>query len=365
MNALNAIEKVKIDQSEVKDITNLYEHKGKDFYYKETLKKEIPGITNHIVSTTVRIIMDKRGIEVSDSRLRLLITKDSPAKNKDEHMVKNIASIIKTFADHISNFDLISNQFLNVARMLFHGVKNIDFRKVKKKVQENLLTVEKTVNTRSLLDEMLIKYDSLLKSRKYEIVSVVASFYVDFMMQEIFNDENEFIGYFILYALLFREDFELFRFTTFFESLYNNIDVLKDTLAQSEFNWENGYPNVSYITKTLRKIMIQSYAKIDRLMSSKEITQANQKTNMIEYTILKRMPDVFTKEMVKESHPDASKITIDRTFARLRDENKIRPNGTGRSATWTRVYKEEKFSEDQMMRQFTLADYVPEEDEDR
>ncbi|MCR5705273.1 MAG: hypothetical protein K6G48_00505 [Acholeplasmatales bacterium] len=365
MNALNNVDSIKIDQSEVKDVTNLYEHKGKDFYYKETLKKEMQGLTNMIILQNIKVLAEIRELKVAESRYKILIKPEAKPKNKEEQMIKNIADVLRTFAEHIDQFDLLSNQFLNLAKSLFKDIKGIEFTKKKKLEQINLITTEKTINTRNLLDEMLIKYSSLLKSRKYEIVSLVASFLIDFIMEGIFNDENEFIALFVVYALLFKEDFELFRFNPFFEAYHNNMDEYKDSLAKSEFGWAGGYPNASYITKTLRKIMIESYSRIDIMIKGRTITQSNQKTNMIESTILKRLPEVFTKADIAAYHPEASKTTIDRTLARLRDENKIKPNGTGRSASWVKIYKEDKFNKDQLMKQFTIADYVPEEDEDR
>jgi hypothetical protein len=188
MNALKNVDSIKIDQSEVKDVTNLYEHKGKDFYYKETLKKEMQGLTNMIVLQNVKILAEIRKLNVADSRFKVLIKPEAKPKNKDEQMVKNIADVIRTFADNIDQFDLLSNQFLNLAKLLFKGVKKIEFKKSTKMVQNNLITEKKEVNTRNIIDEMLQKYSSLLKSRKYETVSLVASFLIDFIMEDIFNE---------------------------------------------------------------------------------------------------------------------------------------------------------------------------------
>ncbi len=360
--ALNNIDTLKIDQSEVKDITNLYEHKGKDFYYKETLKTEMQGVTTDVIIRNCKVVMNMRELNVSDSRFRSIVKRKTKPKNKDEHMIENVAIICDAFAKHIKEFDLNPNQFLNLGKLLFCEVKKISFRSYTTKEQENLLTVEKKHNTRDVLEAMLIKYESIIKSNKYEPVSVVSSFYIDYMMEDIFNDENEFIGIFILYALLFRQGFELFRFTSFVEEINNKYDMFKDALAKSEHGWYEGYPNACHLTSVLRRIMIDCYQKIDMLMHSKEITKSNQKTDMIELTILKRLPDVFTKEMIKDLCTDASQTTIDRTLKRLREENKIIPNGTGRSAKWTKIYKEQNFDRNEIgkIKQFTLADYIPE-----
>ncbi len=358
--ALNNLDELKIDQEGIKVIANLYEHKGKDFYYKETLKKDMESIKQTVITNDCNAIMKARNLKVSDSRYKNLVKLKAKPKNKDENMVVSAAYIIKGLQEHINEFDLLPNQFLNIGRLLFD--KEINFRKYAKKVQRNLVYEEETYNTRDILNKLLISLSTKIKSRKYETVSIIASFFVDYMMEEIFDKENEIIGIFAIYAILFKNGFELFRFTSFLEEFYNNYDEFKDVLAKSEYGWHDGYPNVSYLTNFLRKIMINCYNRIDLTMNKREIIANNQKTNMIEYSILKVVPDVFTKEMIQELNPNASLTTINRTLTRLRDENKIRPNGTGRSATWTRIFKDsKKFDKQDIVKQFTLADYIPED----
>ena len=60
------------------------------------------------------------------------------------------------------------------------------------------------------------------------------------------------------------------------------------------------------------------------------------KGDNIENTIY-RVPQIFTKDDIRIKHPYVSDSTINRTLQRLRDEGKISPLGTGRSAKWMRV----------------------------
>lgn len=360
--ALNNLDSIKIDQDGVKAITNLYEHKGKDFYYKETLNKDMESIKQGVIINDCKAIMKFKDLKVSDTRFKNLVKFKTKPKNKDESVIASTAYIIKGFQEHINEFDIMPNQFLNIGRLLFKDIKSINFKSYSKKVKRNLIYEDKNYNNRDVLNNILITYNAKINSRKYEIVSVIASFFIDFMMEDIFDDENEIIGIFALYALLFKNGFELFRFTSFLEEFFNNYDEFKDCLAKSEYGWHDGYPNASYLTNFLRQIMINCYAKIDMSMNKIKIIAGNQKTNMIEYSILKTVPDVFTKEMIQELNPNASLTTINRTLMRLRDENKIIPNGTGRSATWTRIYKSsKKFEQQDIVKQFSIEDFIPDE----
>ena len=60
------------------------------------------------------------------------------------------------------------------------------------------------------------------------------------------------------------------------------------------------------------------------------------KSNNIENSILK-LDEIFTKEDLRKRHPNVSDATIDRTLKRLKDEDKIRPLGKGRSSKWQRI----------------------------
>jgi len=73
------------------------------------------------------------------------------------------------------------------------------------------------------------------------------------------------------------------------------------------------------------------------------------------------MPQVFTRDMIKEQCPQLSDSTINRALKRLKDENKIRPNGTGRSATWVKLVEEEMFGT--RGRQTDIFDFIGLEDD--
>ena len=67
------------------------------------------------------------------------------------------------------------------------------------------------------------------------------------------------------------------------------------------------------------------------------------------------------KEQIKNAHPSLSDSTINRALVSLKNQNKIRPNGTGRSATWVRLVPEEMMSN--RMKQLTLFDILMKDNE--
>jgi len=81
-----------------------------------------------------------------------------------------------------------------------------------------------------------------------------------------------------------------------------------------------------------------AYDQINELIRNYEFDSQLNKSNNIENTINK-LPDVFSKDDIRNVHPYISDSTINRTLKRLRDDEKIRPLGKGRSAKWIKLYK--------------------------
>ncbi|MGM9971676.1 MAG: hypothetical protein ACI35W_04645 [Anaeroplasmataceae bacterium] len=354
MNCLNSIDRMTIQPEQLKDIIKLYQYKGKDFYYQDVLKKDINSISKETIIKECYAVSKYLKLNITESRQKSIVKNNSAPKTNDEKIFANIKTIFTTFNERISNFDIIANQFLRLGERLFLGVKKIKFNTVTKTVKYNLLDEKQKTSKREILENLISKYTQLLRSNNYEIVALVTSFYIDFINLDIFNEENEIIGLFIMYSLLYREGFNLFKYVCFFDIFLKYEAEFKNKALLASYHWNEGYPNASELTKLVISMLNEGYTQVDNMIRSIEIIGDNNKTDVIESTIYKRMPNIFTKEMIMNCHPNVSPSTIDRTLKRLRDENIIRANGQGRSATWSKLVETEQF--DSSVKQISLFD---------
>ena len=83
------------------------------------------------------------------------------------------------------------------------------------------------------------------------------------------------------------------------------------------------------------------YDKMKNIIRDYEFDSNLNKSNNVENTINK-LEEIFTKDDIRNVHPYISDSTINRTLKRLRDENKIRPLGKGRSAKWIKLVQTDK-----------------------
>lgn len=355
MKCLNTIDKIRFQPEDIKDLIKLYQFKGKDFYYQNILKKDLKSIAKETIEKECFTLAKYLNLKVTENRLRLIIKKDSSPKTNDEKLIYNIKNILHTFNDKINAFDISATQFLRLGEKIFFDVKSINFNSIITQHRYNLLTEDKKVSKRDLLEEYVNKYEHLYLSGEYEIVSLISAFYIDYINHNFFNEENEFIGLFIIYSLLFKAGFNLFKYSCFFENFVKYQSDFKNAVLEGSFHYEEGFPNNTKLTKVLLRILNESYEQVDSKVRAIEILGDNNKTDIIENTIYKQLPTVFTKEMIMNLHPNVSPSTIDRTLRRMRDDNIIRANGQGRKATWIKLVNTKDF-DTSSMKQITLFD---------
>lgn len=336
MQALKNVDRHNYKNEDVRKLIKLYQYKGKEFYYESILSQDIAVIKRQLVIKNCYFLVKYLGIEIADKRLKLLLTKDSKPKNKEEQLISNIKNVLTISANQGHQFELVTNEITLLVNKLFENIKKVKLSSHNVEYKDNLLTFEKTVSMRQELDEILNQYEDLLATEDYEIVSLVMNFYIDFINVKPFTEENELIALFVINNLLLREHFDINMYQSFFEELFNYKSEFEKLSIEASYNYKDGYPRTEELTRLIVNILINNYVKLEKMIRDYQFDNKLNKTNNIENTIY-RLNQTFTKEDIRKFHPYVSESTINRTLKKLRDEGKISPLGTGRSASWIRV----------------------------
>ena len=362
MKCLNNMERLQIANDTMMKLLTLYEYKGKDYYFENILKSSLNQIIKQTIERDTFYIGKLMNLDITPYRYKLIIKKDSNPKTNDEKILRNVKNVFKIIAEDSDKFELTSNEFLRLAIKIYKEVKNISYVSENKTIKVNLIEEKKRESRRKGVEEMLKEYILLVNSDQYELTQIVTNFYIDFINLSPFNEGNEIVGLLIIYLLLLKEQFKMFHYVSFFEMIYEEFDEFKGYVNKANFNWKDGYSQTNPLNNFLIDLLIEGYKKVDKLSEDTKFDKNIAKTYNIENTIMK-MNEVFTKEDIREKHPYVSLSTIDRTLKRMRDENKIRPNGVGRSATWVRITNYERF-EAQSSKQMSLFDIIMQKEED-
>ncbi len=336
MNCLSNMERITLKVDMVMDLIKVYEFKGKEFYYDNCLEDDSLKLMEEIIYENTFFVAKLFDLDITDARLKLLIKKDLVPKNKTEVLINNIKQVFNEIQFKKDGFEYTPNQFLDFARFLFKNYKQISFNQIKT-IDKSLLKLErKTKSKREELNNLLKDFQNKLDSNLYELTLLITNFYVDFLNMDIFTSNNEELGIFILYILLYKEGFNVFKYVSFFNILYKNYESFKKTILQANFNWDEGFSQTKYLNQLIIRFLLEGYKKLEPIVRDYLFEKELNKSDSIENIILK-FDNLFTKDDIRLKYPYVSDSTINRTLKRLRDENKIKPLGTGRSAKWIKT----------------------------
>lgn len=358
MNCLKNLDRITYPAELVMDLTNLYRYKGKDFYYEDVLKSDLNGIIRVTIEKDTFYAAKLLNLNVTENRTRLIIRKNANPRTKDEKVLANLKEVFTLIQKKGNDIELTTNEFLHLAKKIFNEVLNIDFASEIVKVRVNLLEEKKRVSNREKLGEELRAYSNLLSKKTIEPTQLITNLYVDLLHLNIYNTHNDFMSLLIYYCLLFRERFNVFKYVSFFQLYFENKDKFDTVTISAGYDWEHGFSQTAPLNRLTIKTMLEAYQQVENRISDYTFDKKNiRKIDNVEATILK-LGEVFTKDQIKAAHPQFSDSTINRALASLKSQNKIRANGTGRSATWVRLVPEELMSA--RMKQMTLFDLLME-----
>lgn len=346
ISCLDNVNKAIIPTNMLLDMMKLYRFSGKDSYYNEIFSKDINAYRNVNIVEEVFYFAKIMELDITDERLKLLAKKDIVPKNNSEKIVNNLKNVFKLILYHVDQFDLFANEVQDLGNTLFNDVCKVKFvteiTKEKSAFQSTKIKKEYSIILQGLFD----RFKSLYKSKDYEVSLLITSFFIDFVNYKVFEETNnykinDYLGYLVLYILLFKYEFEVFNYKSFFKQVYENMKTFHTVIAQCSFNWNTGFSNPTLVHEFVVDRLLECYDLVEGEMFKTKHMRDNKfsKNLEIEITISHFPGDTFTKGDIQKMHPNVSAKTIERTLERLQSEGKIEALGTGRSAKWMKKFK--------------------------
>lgn len=355
MYSLENMQRISYPSDLVMDLTKLYRFKGKDFYYEDIFKTDMQTIIKDTIEKDTFYAAKVLNLKITENRMRLIIQKNSTPKTNDEKILSNLKEVFKIIQSKGNDLELSSNEFLALAKRIFGGVKEVGYGTRIEEVQVNLLREKKRISLRNTFDDLLRLYKNLINSNQVEGTQLATNLFVDISNVKIYNDENEFMCLLIYYCLLFRERFNVFKYISFFEIYLDHEEEFKNAVVSASFNWESGFAQTAILNRLTIQLLLNGYNTIESKRSAYSFDKGIRKIDSVESSILK-IGRIFTKEEIRAKNPYLSDSTINRALENLKRENKIRPNGTGRSAKWQRIDEEQTL--DPNNRQLSLFEII-------
>lgn len=345
MKALMNMDRIQINNEMMMLLLSLYESKGKTFYYDDLFNRDLHAFEKKTMESNLIAIAKYLDLSMTDSRIKLFAKKPMTPRTKDEFLLSNIKSSLNQLHKRPEDFELLVNEVGNLIKLLSKNADPIQFNTYD--LEEEGMLKSKKHSKKDDLEKLMNLFEKNLKTRKYELTQLISNFYIDFLNLNILSKHNDLVGLILLYALL-AKDFSVFKYVSFFKYFLKEKDGWKSGVITANYYWSSGYAQTDMVSRILLNILISSYEEVDDMAHEYVFERELNKSNNIENSILK-LDEIFSKEDLRKRHPNVSDATIDRTLKRLKDEDKIRPLGKGRSSKWQRIVSgNKKFGVEQL-----------------
>ncbi len=318
-------------------VSDIYKWIGQNKFFKDTVKGDFDKIVDQTVERDAFFLSLILKLDLTDTRTRLIITKNSTPRNKEETTLFNIKETLTNFQLNNKNQRFQSNDILNQLNYIYSHEKDIKFAYTES-LKRTMFVSQASESKRILLDEINDFLDLELQRNTYEKSILYLNYFVDFYNISPFTDHNDTAFYILLYLLILKLDLEAFKYISFFEILFENLGEFQLELKAASFNWKEGFGETIPFMRLIYRLIKQGYEKAYSVIKDYKYDVSLNKGDNIISTITS-LPDIFSKDDIRLIHPYVSESTINRALIKLRDEGRIKPLSKGRSAKWTKIYK--------------------------
>jgi Fic family protein len=185
------------------------------------------------------------------------------------------------------------------------------------------------------IDDLIDRYQDAVAAGEHHPVLLSGLFVLDLLVIHPFEDGNGRVARLLTSAMLSEHGYTVGRYVSLEQAIAESADAYYQALLDSTHGWHEGtadpWPWLGYFTN----VIAGAYAVFaDRAAGAK--TPGTKQQRVREH-ILRHALATFRLADIRAALPGVSDQTIRLVLEQLRGEGKVQADGTGRSATWTRL----------------------------
>jgi Fic family protein len=185
------------------------------------------------------------------------------------------------------------------------------------------------------VDALIERYKQAVAEGEHHPVLLSGLYILDLLVIHPFEDGNGRVARLLTSAMLSGHGYTVGRYVSLEQAIAESADAYYQALLDSTHGWHEGaadpWPWLGYFTS----VIAGAYSVFaDRAAAAQ--TPGTKQQRVREH-VLRRAPVTFRLADIRTAVPGISDQTIRLALEQLRKEGKVRADGTGRSATWTRT----------------------------
>jgi Fic family protein len=190
-------------------------------------------------------------------------------------------------------------------------------------------------STSFAIDDLIERYQQAVAAAEHHPMLLTGLFILDLLVIHPFEDGNGRVARLLTGAMLSEHGYTVGRYVSLEQAIADSADAYYEALLDSTHGWHEGtsdpWPWLGYFSS----VIADAYAVFaDRAAAAQ--TPGTKQQRVREH-ILRRASVTFRLADIRTAVPGVSDQTIRLVLDELRNEGRVRADGTGRSATWTRM----------------------------
>ena len=315
------------------EMLKIYQMIGKGDVYKESLESKEEVLRKRAIDLDTYVLSDYIGLEISENRKRLILSKESTPRSKDEKILKNLKDVLKVIRKNAKIFTFNGSDILEYLNKIFgNGTHKFSSEKSSVSVRNS----KNSVSSRLIFEKTVETYHEYFLKDSFEHLHLAIVTYLEMVQIKPFSSNNELASLLVLYYMILRSNIDCFEYVSFFELFLKNLEKFNYERNRASINYPYGYFQLNDIMRLVFTLIRSGYDELLFIVKEQKYEERAFKSDSIEQ-IIKQLPEIFSKDEIRNYMPNASISTMNRVLVKLRDEGKIKPLGTGRSAKWIKI----------------------------
>jgi Fic family protein len=185
------------------------------------------------------------------------------------------------------------------------------------------------------IDDLIDRHKRAVAAGEHHPVLLSGLFVLDLLVIHPFADGNGRVARLLTNAMLIEHGYTVGRYVSLEQAVAESADAYYQALLESTHGWHDGtadpWPWLGYFTS----VIAGAYTVFaDRTAAART---PGTKQQRIREHILRHAPVTFRLADIRTAVPGVSDQTIRLVLEQLKNEGKVRADGTGRAATWTQT----------------------------
>ena len=202
--------------------------------------------------------------------------------------------------------------------------------------REVVFTPPAPEETEFLLTELLASYEAAKRDASTHPLFLIGALILDFLAIHPVADGNGRLARLLTTHELLGQGYGVARYISVEQRVYESKNSYYASLYESQRGWHEGAHDVWPWIAYLARVLADAYEDFERRVAA-EGKHTGSKQDRVRDYILGQAPQQFRRRDVERALPGISVATIRLVLNELRDERKIKPEGSGPGVRWHKL----------------------------